>query len=206
MAGRPRKNAAAAATEKTTVTPEVMTEPENGSTASAVTENSVKTAASKKKVKTINDFKPDDKILCHSIFPGKMFFSGGASGITYEFVNFGARRYVQYQDLEYGLLLQKTSITSPLIIVDDEELLATDLWADVRRAYNELYNRGDLVKLIKLPAHVFKKEFTALPETVKRTVANIISTQINNNTFDSMSKAKIVDEECGTSLMLMMQG
>lgn len=203
MAGRPRKTTTTATTKQETITEEVMNAPVEEDSASSVVEE-VKEVV-EKKVKTIDDFKPDDKILCHSVFSGKLIFTGGATGITYEFVNFGAKRYVQYQDLEHGLLARKSSITSPLLIIDDEELLATDLWEEIKDIYEGMYNRGDLMTLLKLPLNSFKKEFNGLPINVQKTVASIISTQIANGTFDSISKAKIVDEVIGTSLMLMMQ-
>lgn len=204
MAGRTRKTTTTAETE--VITEEVMNPPiEEDSTSSVIEEKQVVEKTVKKKVKTIDDYKPDDKILCHSVFSGKLIYTGGSTGITYEFVNFGAKRYVQYQDLEHGLLARKGSITSPLIIIDDEELLATDLWEEIKLTYDEMYNRGDLMALVKLPLNSFKKEFAALPINVQKTVSNIISTQIAKGTFDSMNKAKIVDETIGTSLLLMMQ-
>lgn len=205
MAGRTRKTTTTTA-ETEVITEEVMNPPiEEDSTSSVIEEKQVVEKTVKKKVKTIDDYKPDDKILCHSVFSGKLIYTGGSTGITYEFVNFGAKRYVQYQDLEHGLLARKGSITSPLIIIDDEELLATDLWEEIKLTYDEMYNRGDLMALVKLPLNSFKKEFAALPINVQKTVSNIISTQIAKGTFDSMNKAKIVDETIGTSLLLMMQ-
>lgn len=58
----------------------------------------------KKNVKTDADYRPDEMIPCHSIFPGVVHFYGIHSGMTYKFVGSGDRRNVEYQDLKAAML------------------------------------------------------------------------------------------------------
>lgn len=152
------------------------------------------------------EFAPTDKVLCHSIFSGKLFYTGTLSKLTYEFANYGARAYVQYQDLEHGLFDRKSSIITPYIIIDDEDVLDIDMWQEVKDKYKELYNMGDLKALLKIGnMNTFKKEFNALTIEAQRIVADLVATQIENGTFESVNKAKYIDEVCKTDLMKMME-
>lgn len=148
-------------------------------------------------------YEPDDLIPCRSMYAGTLLFTGEKTKITYEFSNMGDFRYIEYQDLLSALLVRKKSIFAPYIIIEDEELLENVHWQEVKKVYDGLYSRQDLINLINLPTSKFDSEFRKLPSGFKNTIATMVSEMITEGTFDSMNKIKIIDEECGTDLKLI---
>ena len=188
--------------KKTTTTTTAKTDKtENLEAATSTTEVNTDTTVSKPK-KT-RKYEPEDLIPCRSMYAGTLLFTGDKTKITYEFSNMGDFRYIEYQDLLSALLMRKKSIFAPYIIIEDEELLENTHWQEVRKVYDGLYDRQDLINLINLPTARFDSEFRKLPSGFKNTIATMISEMITNGTFDSMNKIKIIDEECGTDLKLI---
>jgi hypothetical protein len=139
------------------------------------------------------------------MYAGCLLFTGDKSKITYEFSNIGDFRYIEYQDLLAAMLVRKKSLYAPYIIIDDEELLANPHWKQIKDIYDGLYSERDLMNLINLPTSQFNEEFRRLPVGYQKTIATIISGMIAENTFDSMNKIRIVDEVCGTDLVVLLK-
>lgn len=156
-------------------------------------------------VKKPKKYEPDDLIPCRSMYAGTLLFTGDKTKITYEFSNMGDFRYIEYQDLLSALLVRKKSLFAPYIIIEDEELLENVHWQEVKKVYDGLYDREDLVNLINLPTMRFSEEFRKLPSGFKSTIATMVSEMISEGTFDSINKIKIIDEECGTDLKLLAE-
>lgn len=152
----------------------------------------------KKNVKTDADYRPDEMIPCHSIFSGVVHFYGIHSGMTYKFVGSGDRRNVEYQDLKAAMLEGYPSIFNPDIIIEDDNLLNDEHWIDVKNVYANMFDENDIQKLMNLRASDFKVAFTQVPAVVQKIIIEKYATQIENGTFDDLSKAKIIDEICGT--------
>lgn len=152
----------------------------------------------KKNVKTDADYRPDEMIPCHSIFPGIVHFYGIHSGMTYKFVGSGDRRNVEYQDLKAAMLEGYPSIFNPDIIIEDDNLLNDEHWIEVKNVYANMFDENDIQKLMNLRASDFKVAFTQVPAVVQKIIIEKYATQIENGTFDDLSKAKIIDEICGT--------
>ena len=150
----------------------------------------------KKNVKTDADYRPDEMIPCHSIFPGVVHFYGIHSG--YIFVGSGDSRYVDYEDLKAAMLEGYPSIFNPDIIIEDDNLLNDEHWIDVKNVYANMFDENDIQKLMNLRASDFKVAFTQVPAVVQKIIIEKYATQIENGTFDDLSKAKIIDEVCGT--------
>ena len=152
----------------------------------------------KKNVKTDADYRPDEMIPCHSTIPGVVHFYGIHSGMTYKFVGSGDRRNVEYQDLKAAMLEGYPSIFNPDIIIEDDNLLNDEHWIDVKNVYANMFDENDIQKLMNLRASDFKVAFTQVPAVVQKIIIEKYATQIENGTFDDLSKAKIIDEICGT--------
>lgn len=152
----------------------------------------------KNNVKTDADYRPDEMIPCHSIFPGVVHFNGIHSGMTYKFVGSGDRRNVEYQDLKAAMLEGYPSIFNPDIIIEDDNLLNDEHWIDVKNVYANMFDENDIQKLMNLRTSDFKVAFTQVPAVVQKIIIEKYATQIENGTFDDLSKAKIIDEVCGT--------
>lgn len=157
-----------------------------------------------KKVKRDVDYKPDEMIPCHSVFPGVLHFTGRHTGMTYKFVGPGDRRNVEYQDLKAGLLEHAYSIFDPDIIIEDDNLINDEHWWEVKEVYENMYSEEDIKKVLALPTRDFESAFVQLPNVARNTIITIIATQIDNGTFEQYNKAKIIDKICGTRFDLKM--
>ena len=157
-----------------------------------------------KKVKTDKDYKTDEMIPCHSVFPGVLYFYGRHTGMTYKFVGAGDRRNVEYQDLKAAMLEHTSSLFNPDIVIDDGNLVNDEHWWEVKQVYDEMYDENDIKKILNLPTRDFESAFVQLPPVAKETIITIIATQIENGTFEQYNKAKIIDKICGTRFDLKM--
>lgn len=166
---------------------------------------SVATPVAVTEVKQPRKYEPNDLIPCRSMYAGCLLFTGDKTKITYEFSNIGDFRYIEYQDLLAAMLMHKKSLYAPYIIIDDEELLESPHWKQVKEVYDGLYNERDLINLINLPTVQFNEEFRRLPVGYQKTIATIIAGMIADNTFDAMNKIRIVDEVCGTDLAVLFK-
>lgn len=151
-------------------------------------------------------FKPDDTILCKSVYAGKYLYEGRKSKIVYEFSNIGDTEYVEYQDLKASALSKADALYKPMIIIEDENVLKEKAFSKLIDLYNNSYDDEDIEILLNMPTKKFEKELKLIPVGMRTTIATIISTRIREGSFDSYNKAKIVDDLCGTDLCLLLQG
>lgn len=158
----------------------------------------IKEDEQKNKVKTDADYRPDEMIPCHSIFPGVVHFYGIHTGMTYKFVGSGDRRNVEYQDLKAAMLEGYPSIFNPDIIIEDENLINDEHWVEVKNVYSNMFDERDITKLMNLSTSDFKTALSQVPPVVQKIIIEKYATQIENGTFNDLSKAKIIDEVCGT--------
>lgn len=156
------------------------------------------------KVKIDADYRPDEMIRCHSVFPGVFYFSGRHTGMTYTFVGAGDTRNVEYQDLKAAMLEHTEAIFNPDIVIDDANLINDEHWMDVKQVYEDMYDEQDIKKLIELPLRDFKVAFPQLPIPTREAIITLFATQIENGTFDQLNKADYIDSFCGTRLDLKM--
>lgn len=167
-------------------------------------EKEEKQEEAKKEIKTDADYRPQEMIPCHSVFPGILHFTGIHTGITYDFVGVGDRRNIEYQDLRAAMLNGYSSIMNPDIIIDDENIVNDEVWYRVKDVYSKMFNEAEIKKVLDLPTRDFKVAFERLPVTAKNTIITIIASQIDDGTFEQYNKAKIIDEICGTRFDLKM--
>lgn len=155
-------------------------------------------------VKKDLDYRPDEMIPCHSVFPGVLYFSGKHTGMTYTFVGAGDRRNVEYQDLKAGMLEHADSIFNPDIVIDDANLIDDEHWWEVKQVYEDMFDENDIKKVMALPTRDFEKAYIQLPPVAKQTIITMVATQIENGTFEQYNKAKIIDKISGTRFDLKM--
>lgn len=152
----------------------------------------------KNKVKIDADYRADEMIPCHSIFPGVVHFYGIHTGMTYKFVGSGDRRNIEYQDLKAAMLEGYPSIFNPDIIIEDSNLIEDEHWSEVKEVYASMFDEKDIQKLMNLSVQDFKTAFSQIPSVAQKIVIEKYATQIENGTFNDLGKAKIIDEICGT--------
>ena len=151
-------------------------------------------------------YEPTDTIMCHSIFPGKFYFSGPKTKIVYPFEASGDENPVEYQDLLAAMMSKKKSIMAPYIVIDDEELLKDFRWKQVKKTYDAMFAIKDMNKMLSMPFDAFKKEFEKLPIGVKKNVMLEIATRVRNGEFSEMRKIRLVDEACNSNIAVLLQG
>ena len=149
------------------------------------------------------EYKGDDLIPCRSMTKGELIYVGKKTKEVYTWADYDDVTEVEYQDL-----LALTSAKSPFIfetlfIIEDEELIETTKWKDVKAIYEQIYS-DDVPTLISMDTNKFKKVFPTLPNGLKRAVVTEVATQMEAGTFDSIQKIKLIDELCNTDLAAML--
>lgn len=178
------------APKKTTVNEEVVLTPE-------VEEVVIKKEEPKKtevRQKEIRQFNQHDLILCRSVTAGWLG-CGGKSGQYYIFENFGDECEVEYQDLFALKQRRSPYIYAPLFVIEDEELLDNPRWEDVKKFYyDKVYTMDDINEILNLPVGQFEDALKKLPKGLAKSLQVEVAKRIEDGTFDSLRKIKIIDE------------
>lgn len=171
-----------------------------------VAEVAVETTAVEAPVKTTKtapkkeyrQFNQTDLILCRSVTAGWLGVSG-KSGQYYVFENFGDECEIEYQDLFALKSRHSNYIYAPHFVIEDEELLENPRWADVAKFYDEeVYTLEDVDAVLNLPTSNFKSALQKLPRGLAKSLQVKVAEKIEDGTFDSLQKIKMIDEVFGT--------
>lgn len=171
-----------------------------------VAEVAVETTAVEAPVKTTKtapkkeyrQFNQTDLILCRSVTAGWLGVSG-KSGQYYVFENFGDECEIEYQDLFALKSRHSNYIYAPHFVIEDEELLENPRWADVAKFYDEeVYTLEDVDAVLNLPTTNFKSALQQLPRGLAKSLQVKVAEKIEDGTFDSLQKIKMIDEVFGT--------
>lgn len=155
-------------------------------------------------VKSPREYAKDDDIPCRSVNAGYMCFDGPRTHQPYPFGNSGDINYIEYQDLNSLLVTHSKILYEPFIVIEDEELLADDRWAELRALYDEIYGLDSARTVLNLPVNEFKERFPKLPLGLKNSIKSEVVRLIDLGQFDSIQKIKTIDEVCGTSIGALM--
>ena len=159
-----------------------------------VKKETVKAVASK----TYSD---DDFIRCRSIIQGKYIQGGKKTGAVYVFYGYGDETDIQYSDLRTMKLSRDSAIYLPMIVIEDETLLATKEWADVKELYDSMYTTDDIAQILNLPLAKFREILEQAPTGLKNAIKIEVSDGYSNGTFDSINKIKAVEEICDVEII-----
>lgn len=174
------------------VAEEVTPKKVNATKKTAPVEEPVKVAAPQPR-----QFNQNDLILCRSVTAGWLGVSG-KSGQYYVFENFGDECEIEYQDLFALKSRHSQYIYAPLFIIEDEELLENPRWKDIATFYDEEVFNQDIDEILNLPASNFENALRQLPKGLAKTLQVKVAEKIENGTFDSLKKIKMIDEVYGT--------
>lgn len=170
----------------------------------AATKTATATTETTKEAKPIKKYEQNDLIECRSLVQGTLLLPGKQSDILYRWDGYGDIREVEYRDL-YSLKSSRSPyIYEPCFQIEDEELLEDPRWADVKALYDTLYNSEDISEILSLSPTQFKKVLSQVPKGLKNAIKIEVATRLENGTFDSIQKLRIVDEICGTELEKMI--
>lgn len=149
------------------------------------------------------EYKGDDLIPCRSMTKGELIYVGKKTKEVYTWADYNDITEVEYQDLLALKSAKSPFIFETLFIIEDEELIETAKWKDVKAIYEKIYS-DDVHTLISMDTNKFKRVFPSLPNGLKRAVVTEVATQMETGTFDSIQKIKLIDELCNTDLAAML--
>ena len=149
------------------------------------------------------EYKGDDLIPCRSMTKGELIYIGKKTKEIYTWADYDDITEVEYQDLLALKSAKSPFIFEALFIIEDEELIETTKWKDVKAVYEKIYS-DDVPTLISMDTNKFKKVFPTLPNGLKKAVITEVSTQMEAGTFDSIQKINFIDELCNTDLASML--
>ena len=162
-----------------------------------VSEEPVAEKVVEKVKKEPRQFNQNDLILCRSVTTGWLGCSG-KSGQYYVFENFGDECEIEYQDL-FALKSRRSNyIYAPHFIIEDEELLENPRWAVVAKFYEDEVYSTDIEEVLNLPPSNFKSALEKLPKGIAKSLQVRVAEKIEDGTFDSLKKIKIIDDVYGT--------
>lgn len=154
---------------------------------------------------TIRKFEADELIEVQSVTQGELLLPGKKSGILYRWSNYGDITEVEYQDL-YTLKSSRSDyIYKPMFQILNDELLEDGRWKDVKKLYEQMISAGDIYEIMKLPNAQFKQVLMTAPKGIQDAIKIEVANRIENDTMDSISKIKTVDEICGTDLFSILK-
>lgn len=198
MATRKLNTTAAAKTStvEKTVTPEEI----------IVQEEKVEIKAAPEPENVPRKYEQSDLILCRSVTPGWMAVYG-KSGMPYVFSNAGDECEIEYGDLFALKNRRSRYLYDPLLVIEDEELLENPRWKDLAEFYSEkVYGMDDIDYVLNLPNNKFKSTLSSLPKGLLKALTVEVAKRIEDRTFDSIKKVKVIDEVCGTDFWTVMSG
>lgn len=154
---------------------------------------------------TVKKFEADELVEVQSVTQGELLLPGKKSGILYRWSNYGDITEVEYQDL-YTLKSSRSDyIYKPMFQILNDELLEDGRWKDVKELYERMVSAGDIYEIMKLPNAQFKQVLMTAPKGIQDAIKIEVASRIENDTMDSISKIKTVDEICGTDLFSILK-
>lgn len=151
-------------------------------------------------------FAPDQFITCRSVTAGELIMRGRKTGALYTWAGMDVTCEVEHQDLVAEKANRSNFLYKPRFIIEDEDYLDQPKWSDIKKLYEENKTEiYDLSEIINLPVADFRYKMTRLPEGLRASVRDLVAEGLKNGTFDSIRKVKIVDEVCGSDLMVELR-
>ena len=161
-----------------------------------------KVNVAKKEIIEKKKFKPDDFIDCISITPGKLHFDGAKTKDHYTWADIDDVIPIAYQDLAFAARAKDKMMYKPRFIVLDKDFLAEFPALDA--VYGSLYSSDDLKNILKLPVLQMEKAIKELPEGAKDALQVMVSTMIDEGTFDSVKRIQKLDEIFDTKMLMRL--
>lgn len=171
--------------ETATTTKKVATKTET--TEKVVEEKPIKKEIGKEK----KVFTDSDYILCRSVCYGGLNVTS-QSGNLYEFKDYGYDCEINYRDLVSLIRKGSDHVFLPRFVILDDDLLED--FPTVKRVYEKMYTRNDLLDILRMPVHQMEMEIRELPDTTRSVLEQMVATEIANGNLDSISKVRKLSE------------
>lgn len=142
-------------------------------------------------VKEKKVFTDSDYILCRSVCYGGLNVTS-QSGNLYEFKDYGYDCEINYRDLVSLIRKGSDHVFLPRFVILDEDLLED--FPTVKRVYEKMYTRNDLLDILRMPTHQMEMEIRELPDSTRTVLEQMVATEIANGNLDSISKVRKLSE------------
>ena len=136
-------------------------------------------------------FTDSDYILCRSVCYGGLNITS-QSGNVYEFKDYGYDCEINYRDLVSLIRKGSDHVFLPRFVILDDDLLED--FPTVKRAYEKMYTRNDLLKILDMHTRQMEMEIKELPEATRTILEQMIATEIANGHLDSIAKVRKLSE------------
>ena len=167
-----------------------------------VVETPVIEAKATKKAKVKHD--ADEAILCRSVCQGELVYQSKKTGVLYTWANYGDEIHIEYQDLLPLILTKSDFVMKPLFIIEDADLVAE--YPELEKLYTKALGYDDMDMILLLDNASFQKKLLDAPVGIRESIKVAVATRIEEGTFDSLQKIKLVDQILGSDLMCLIQG
>lgn len=174
-------------------------------TKSVVQEESkpVEKEAAKESVRKKTEHEPTELIKCRSVVQGVLLFKGPKSQTDYRWDAANDIVEIEYQDLRAARVSKHAFLTRGYFIIEDNDLLDEEEWAEVKKKYGEMYSRKDLTAIFKIDdVNAMVRAIQNLPDGVRAQMGSIAKGLMDNGQLDSIKKITALDKLLGTDLML----
>lgn len=157
----------------------------------------------KEAVKKKAEHDPTDLIKCRSVVQGVLLFKGPKSQTDYRWDAANDIVEIEYQDLRAARVSKHAFLMRGYFIIEDNDLLDEEEWAEVKKKYGEMYSRKDLTAILKIDnVNEMIRVIQNLPDGVRGQMGSIAKGLMDNGQLDSIKKITALDRLLGTDLML----
>lgn len=147
-------------------------------------------------------FTDSDYILCRSVCYGGLNITS-QSGNVYEFKDYGYDCEINYRDLVSLIRKGSDHVFLPRFVILDDDLLED--FPTVKRVYEKMYTRNDLLKILDMPTRQMEMEIKELPEATRTILEQMIATEIANGHLDSIAKVRKLSEVFDSDFNLLSE-
>lgn len=147
-------------------------------------------------------YKDTDLIDCRSITPGELLEIGEKTQEVYDWLSEGDVVGVAYKDLVAAIKMKKAIVYMPRFVIEDDDFLAC--YPDIQELYDSMYSKDNLRDILKLQPTRMREVIENLPEGAKDALKTVIVQDIENGSFDSVQRIRIIDQIFGTDMLLKL--
>ena len=146
---------------------------------------------------------PEELVSCRSVTRGELNLLSKKTGTLYVWADYGDVVEVQYQDLFPLVITKSAFIFNPYFVIEDSALL-DEWWDRLGDVYTKIYRYDDIDAILRQSTTEFRNSLLNMPQGIKDAIKTSIATKIEEGTFDSLQKIKVVDEIMGTDLKCLV--
>lgn len=148
---------------------------------------------------TKKKFADTDLIPCASITSGTLVMTGGRSLNSYIWANFGDVIDVEHRDIKYAMMSKSPLIFKPRFIIQDDDFVSQN--KEIKELYDGIYSPFEIQNILNLSESEMEVKVKTLPTGAKDALKGIAINAVNDGSFDSVKKIKILDSVFGTEML-----